>query len=142
MYNIDFSLTFDLCPSILWTQQAPTLCVGAFCSQTIYIQMAAWVGSPPSLFVIAVGGFCIHVSIVQVNIHEPMAWQTSSFLALQTCQSDTVSLVIGGRCVVTAFDSCTKCIGIPGIIHDRTPDCPRVSHSSQLNVAFICKLRG
>ena len=46
---------------------------------------------------------------------------------------------------LTTFDSCTKCVGCPGIIHDRTPDCHPVSWAwmtSQVNVAWICMLRG
>ena len=41
------------------------------------------------------------------------------------------------------FNSCTKCVGSPGIIHDRTPDCHPISWayiSLQLNVALIRKL--
>ena len=48
-------------------------------------------------------------------------------------------------CTVPTFNSCTKCKGSSGIIHDRTPDCHRFSWTwmtSQLNVALICKLRG
>ena len=51
---------------------------------------------------------------------------------------------------VPTFNSCTKCLGSLGIIHDRTPDCTQFSgygchHKSltlQLNVALIRKLRG
>ena len=49
---------------------------------------------------------------------------------------------------VPAFNFCTKCMGIPDITHDRTPDCHPVSRAwigkcmtSQLNVVLICKLR-
>ena len=41
---------------------------------------------------------------------------------------------------VPTFNSCTKCAGSPGIIHDRTPDCNPLK-TSQLNVALIHKLR-
>ena len=27
------------------------------------------------------------------------------------------------QCTVPTFNSCTKCSGSPGILHDRTPDC-------------------
>ena len=27
---------------------------------------------------------------------------------------------------VPTFNSCTKCVGSPGRIHDRTPDCPQM----------------
>ena len=46
---------------------------------------------------------------------------------------------------VPIFYSCTKCVGSPGIMHDRMPDCHPASWAwmtSQLNVALICKLPG
>ena len=58
------------------------------------------------------------------------------------CESESVSLRIN---TMPAFNSCTKCVGSPGIIHDRTPDDPPVSWAwmtSQLNVALIRKPRG
>ena len=54
------------------------------------------------------------------------------------------------RCIilyytVSTFNSCTKCVCNPGVIHDRTPGCHPVSWAwmtSQLNVSLIRKLRG
>ena len=43
--------------------------------------------------------------------------------------------------VPTSFNSYIKCLGIPGIIHDRTPDHHQCM-TSQLNVALLHKLRG
>ena len=49
---------------------------------------------------------------------------------------------------VPTFSSCTKCLGSPGIIHDRTLGWQPVSFSwmlkmtSQLNIALLCKLDG
>ena len=48
---------------------------------------------------------------------------------------------------VTIFNFCTKCMGIPDIIHDRTPDCHPVMGMGawmnlKLNVALIRKMRG
>ena len=30
-------------------------------------------------------------------------------------------------CTVPAFNSCTKCVGSPDILHDQTPDCHPIS---------------
>ena len=46
---------------------------------------------------------------------------------------------------VPTFNSCTKCVGSSGKIHDRMPDCLTgmgARTTSQLNVALIRKLRG
>ena len=49
---------------------------------------------------------------------------------------------------VPTFNSCTKCVASPGIIHVRTPNCIPFSwvlmplKTSQLHVALIHKLRG
>ena len=49
---------------------------------------------------------------------------------------------------VPTLNSCTKCVGSPGIIHDRTTDCQPsfmgmdARMTSQLNVTLILKLRG
>ena len=42
---------------------------------------------------------------------------------------------------VPTFNSCTKCLGIPGIIHDRTLGVDAWM-TSQLNEAFVCKPHG
>ena len=42
---------------------------------------------------------------------------------------------------VPKFNSCTKCVDSPAIIHDCTPDCTPLSMTSQLSVAFIHTLR-
>ena len=57
---------------------------------------------------------------------------------------DTIAARIGVSTVPT-FNSCTKCMCISGIIHDRTTDyhpVPWAWMNSQLNVALISKLRG
>ena len=56
---------------------------------------------------------------------------------------------LGISLTVPTFNSCTKCVGSPGIIHDRTPDYHPVSWAwmngwphDRTNVALIRKLRG
>ena len=46
---------------------------------------------------------------------------------------------------VPTFNSCTKYVGSPAIVHERTPDCHPVAcawMTLQLNVPMIRKLRG
>ena len=44
------------------------------------------------------------------------------------------------QCTVLTFNSCTKCVGMPGIKHDRTPGCHPVSRmTSHLIAALIRK---
>ena len=58
--------------------------------------------------------------------------------------STDTNLLIG---TVPTLNSCTKCVGSLGRIHDRTPDCPPISlgmvvyMTSQLILALIRKLR-
>ena len=41
--------------------------------------------------------------------------------------------------IVPTFISCTECVGSPGIMNDRTPDCHPVFQD--MNIALNCKLR-
>ena len=46
------------------------------------------------------------------------------------CNVNRLDLALPGILLtVPTFNSCSKCLGNPGIIHDRTPDCHRVSWS-------------
>ena len=48
-------------------------------------------------------------------------------------------------CTVPKFNSCTKYVGSPGIIHNCTCNCYSISWAwmtSELNLSYICKLYG
>ena len=42
---------------------------------------------------------------------------------------DSISIVVDYKGTVRTFNSCTKCVGSPGIIHIRIPDCNPVSRA-------------
>ena len=83
--------------------------------------------------------------MVITNILNPCALEESS-LSIGRVDTQCAFQVLYGATVPT-FNSCTKCVGSPGRIHDRTPDCPPiflgmdVYMTSQSILALIRKLR-
>ena len=50
----------------------------------------------------------------------------TSVKRLNTCTCSVISTVVN---TLPTFNSCSKCMCSPGIIHDHTPDCLQVSWS-------------
>ena len=92
--------------------------------------MDAWMISQlnAALWVIYVGHCCawLMFDMLSMGVCTTRHWQTSGRL-VQELNVCTVHVKrakhINDPCPVTAFNSCTRCMGSPGMKHDRTPNC-------------------